>query len=142
LKLRSSNVPSGSRAASFKVSLERALGEAGEQEYARLVRVLIAAQGMFALVPVASDLPLESRRELLDKLSADLAAKGIELCVVSLSRERWDVLQALAEVAPPPESSTVLAVVGLEETPGIVREGGQHRAALLHLRSSTTHAKV
>jgi tetratricopeptide (TPR) repeat protein len=117
-------VPSSSRAASFKVSLDRALGEAGEQEYARLVRVLMAAQGMFAFVPVASDFPVESRRDLLDKLAADLAAKGIELYIASMSRERWDVLQALADIAPPSGTSAVLAVIGLEETPGIIREAG------------------
>jgi tetratricopeptide (TPR) repeat protein len=117
-------VPSNSRAASFKVSLDRALGEAGEQEYARLVRVLIAAQGMFAFVPVASDFPVESRRALLDKLAADLEAKGIALYIASMTRERWDVLQALAEIAPPAGASAVLAVLGLEETPGIIRESG------------------
>ena len=115
---------SKSETASFTVDLARALGTAGEQEYKRLLRVLTAAQGLFALVPVASDFPVEARDALLERLTEDLAVYGIAFHVARLSRERWDVLQALAAIAPPTGTPAVLAVVGLEETPGLVLEPG------------------
>jgi len=117
-------VSSKSEAASFTVDLARALGAAGEQEYTRLLRVLTAAQGLFALVPVASDFPVEARDALLERLTEDLAVHGIALHVIRLSRERWEVLQALAATAPPPGTPAVLAIVGLEETPGLVLDPG------------------
>ncbi|ETW99302.1 MAG: hypothetical protein ETSY1_15495 [Candidatus Entotheonella factor] len=110
--------------ASYKVDLAKALGETGEQEYARLMRVLLAAQGLFALVPVASDFSVEAREQLIQRLKQDLQTQGIALHIVSLNRERWDVLQALAEAAPPAGTPAVIAVVGLEETPGLVQELG------------------
>lgn len=111
---------SKSETASFTVDLAKALGVAGEQEYKRLLRVLTAAQGLFALVPVASDFPVEARDALLERLTEDLAMHGIGFHVAGLSRERWDVLQALAAIAPPAGTPAVLAVIGLEETPGLV----------------------
>lgn len=117
-------MPSETRAALSRGDLAKALGEAGEQEYARLVRVLLAAQGMFALMPVASDFPVAARNALLERLAEDLSARGIAFHVAHLTRERWDVLQALAEIAPADGTPGVLAIVGLEETPGLVAEPG------------------
>ena len=51
-------------------------------------------------------------------------ASAAPLHVAHLTREHWDVLQALAEIAPADGTPSVLALVGLEETPGLVAEPG------------------
>jgi tetratricopeptide (TPR) repeat protein len=81
------------------------------------------------------------RDALLDRLRSDLATEGLILRVVRLSRESWDLTSILEESAS--ESPTgITAVVGLEETPGIVPEEGskpkrpQALAVLNHLRAA------
>jgi tetratricopeptide (TPR) repeat protein len=104
------------------LDLARALGESGEDEYQALLHVLRAAVGMFAVLPLESDFTYPLRDALLEQLRGDLAAEGITLRVVRLSSEDWDVTAHLENTdATGPE---VVALIGLEETPGIVPEAG------------------
>src|SRR5207253_2389147 len=106
------------------VDLPRALGEAGEKEYRRLLRVLRMARGHFTLLPVESDFSPGLRNALLERLRADLTAHDLCLRVVPLSHTRWD-LMSLPEMEAPVRPSEVVAIIGLEDTPDIVQEPGR-----------------
>lgn len=87
--------------------------EKAEAAYRRLLRVVRAARGMFALVVVESD--EQVRRAFLERLRDDLGREGIRLCVANLGYRRWDPVEALSNVEDP--ASTVVALLGLEATP-------------------------
>lgn len=103
-----------------RVDLKRAFGEAGEAEYGRLLRVLRAAQGRFVLLPIESDLDYDTREAFLQRLGKDLSARDISLQTVQLSRTSYDVLTELNAA----NTADVVALIGLEETPGIALEAG------------------
>src|SRR5207244_1418747 len=68
---------------------------------------------------------------------ADLEGGDGRLRVVRLSSEKWDLTECLGDTPPRAE---IVAVVGLDETPGVVPEGGAARrrpptiASLNHAR--------
>ena len=100
------------------------LGEPGEKEYRRLMRVLEMAQGCFTLLPVESDLTPRLRDVLLERLRADMLPKGLRLRVICLSRTEWDVF-ALPEMESPITPEEAVVLVGLGETPGMIQEAGK-----------------
>ncbi len=117
-------MPTTAKALSPDKDLAATLGEEGAAEYRRLLRVVRSAQGRFALFPIESDLPPRQRDAFLAQLAADLAADGCCVRRILLTREEWDVFAHpdWPERAAPTD---VIAVVGLEETPGIVAEPGK-----------------
>ena len=100
--------------------------EQTEQEYRSLVRALRETRGHFALFPVESDYRPSLRDALFDQLNRDLSAAGMKLRVVKLSRDEWDP-KLWIEVDGPDGDGQALAVIGLEETPGIIPEPGKPR---------------
>jgi len=84
-----------------------------EAAYRRLLRVIRAARGMFALVVVES--AEEERRHFLERLRGDLDKEGLRLEVITLGYRRWDPVESLGDLQDP--SFTVVALLGLEATP-------------------------
>jgi tetratricopeptide (TPR) repeat protein len=118
-------MPSILSAPPTSINVREALGESGAQEYHRLLGVVEAAAGMFALMPIACDLPNAVRDDLLETLQGDLAGRGISLAVARLDRDHWDSFEALSCLTPAaPGTSVAVALVGLEETPGTIPEPG------------------
>ncbi len=129
-----------------KPDLERALDAAGEKEYRRLLRVLRMARGSFFLFPIESDFSNVLRDALLERLRADLAAEGVCLRVAELNRRQWNVFD-LPELEAPVTEADVIALAGLEETPGIVPEIGAEPVrppalALLNQQRESLHHHV
>ncbi len=117
------------------------LGTKGEEEYAQLVMMLRQTQGMFALLPVRSDLSVPARGALLGRLENDLSP--IPLRSVRLTRETTgDAAHLIARAAAELPGQGVVVLLGLEETQGIVPVPGEpHRrppalAALNHGREA------
>ena len=131
------SVPSNTRTMSAK--LAGALSPEGATEYQRLLRLITATRGRFALFPIESDLRFSLREAFLEGLRLDLSKENLRLQVLRLTRVEWDITARLtAEIGP----ADVLAVIGLEETPGIAPEGGSNTkrplalAVLNHLREA------
>jgi tetratricopeptide (TPR) repeat protein len=103
--------------------LDSALGKEGEKEYRRLLRVLRMARGQFFLFPVECDFPPRLRDALLARLYTDLKSEGSCLRVVTLTRDNWDMF-SLPGMETPVTAGEVVALVGLEDTPGITPELG------------------
>jgi len=99
------------------IDLQAHLSEVGEEEYQQLVSLLEDDLESFALYIVRSDFDTPIRDALLERLAAELAPAP--LCTVSLSYERFDVLDSLAQVNAELIGPAAIAVVGLEETPQI-----------------------
>ena len=99
------------------------LGEQGAKSYRRLLRALSMARGRFHLFPVESTLSVPEREKLFSMLRSDLAEAGLCLRTAVLGVDRWDA-PALIKRDPPVQENEVLVLLGLEDTPGIVREGG------------------
>ena len=104
-------------------ALTSALGEAGELEYVQLVSMLEHTQGIFALMLVRSNFTPALRDRLLERLAADLAPAP--LSIVRVSKTKYNAAKMLAEAAQFTSCAGVLALVGLEDTPGMVVEGGK-----------------
>ena len=97
-------------------TLEQRLGEQGEKEYRRLLRVARMAKGRFTLLPIESDLSSSYRTLFLNRLQEDLAEQGQFLRVITLKRDNWQLF-ALPEMETPINSNEVAMLIGLEETP-------------------------
>ncbi len=108
----------------FPPDLVRALGEAGQEEYPRLLELLKATEDFSAFIPVRSDFSEQTRDTFLTHLASDLARKGIAWRLVRLTQDRFDAPRLLDEAAPRAGERVVIGLVGLSETPDIVREGG------------------
>jgi tetratricopeptide (TPR) repeat protein len=81
------------------------------------------AQGMFGLLPVRSNYTVPARDALLQRLEEDLG--GIPLRTVRLTRETWDPGPMLADAVDELAGRGAIALLGLEETPGIVPAVGE-----------------
>jgi hypothetical protein len=103
--------------------------------------MLRQTQGMFALMPVRSNLSVPARDVLLQRLETDLTP--IPLRSVRLTHETsGDAAQSISRAAAELSGSGVLVLLGLEETQGMVPVPGEpHRrppvlAALNHGREA------
>lgn len=108
---------------SSDIDLQSSLGAEGEEDYVRLLRVLRAARGMFALFPIESDFRPALRDAFLARLRSDLSASDMSLQVVRLSRENWNLTDCLDREAIQLRAD-VFAVIGIEDTPGMIQEAG------------------
>ena len=97
--------------------LNRSLGESGQKEYRRLCRVVCSAAGRFSLFPVESDFRPATRTALLERIEEDLRQKGLRLRIIQLGEDEWDIVALLER--EPVQSGEVLALLGLENTPGM-----------------------
>ena len=105
--------------------LSRALGEAGEEEYAQLVSLLGDAQGWFALILVRSDFTPALRDALLTRLAEDISPVCVR--VVRVTRQANGPVRALVESAKSVPEKSVLVLIGLENTPDITIDGGERK---------------
>src|SRR5688500_6925206 len=103
------------------LDLESHLGESGQVEYAQLVSMVKDACGIFALMVVRSDLPVDVRDGLLQCLQRDLAPDPLR--VLHLTHDSYDAPSLIAQAASALGGTGVIAVVGMEETPGIIAGG-------------------
>ncbi len=87
------------------------------ESYRRLLRVLRAMRGTFALVPVESDLPAEERERVFECLERDLAADEVELRFADVFYEEWDPVHAVEAALSGGNGSAVVLLRGLERTP-------------------------
>ena len=111
-------------APSFPPELRRALDAEGEGEYCQLLGVIRAARGSFFLFFIESDFSPAVRDMLLDCLRVDLAGEGLRLRQVTLTAADKE-LSRLAALETPAALDEVIALVGLENTPDLVREPGR-----------------
>lgn len=109
---------------SYRADLAASLGTTGEAEYGELVSLLQDAQGMFALMLVRSDFTVPVRDALLERLAEDLGP-AIPLRVIRLTQEHWEAPVCVAESVSELGESGVIALVSLEDTPGIVPTPGE-----------------
>ena len=87
------------------------------EPYRRLLRVLRASIGMFAMVPVESLLPKWENERLLERLRRDLERKNTELRFADVFYEDWDPLQAIQRAWKGLVQPAVVVLRGLERTP-------------------------
>lgn len=83
--------------------------------YRRLVRLLKAVRGTFALILVESQLNPEDDTRWQERLRRDLEQENSILQVVDLSFDEWDLLEAVDSTEI--EEDRVLLLRGLEKTP-------------------------
>lgn len=88
-----------------------------EEPYRRLLRLLHASRGMFALVLVESRLPAWNREQLFERLRGDLAGDGMALEIAQLRFDAWDPLVAVEELQVGRNGDAVVLLQGLERTP-------------------------
>jgi len=89
-----------------------------------MLRVIQAACGRFALIPISCNFPVIARDLLLEQLGHDLRKHGAQLLIAQLSSERWNPIEAMTLASRSSSGRAVIALVGLEETPGIIPEPG------------------
>ena len=133
-------------APSFPPELQRALDAEGEEEYRQLLRVTRAARGSFFLFLIESDYSPAARNMLLDCLRADLAAEGLRLRRVTLTADELDLFR-LPELETPVAPDEAIVLVGIENTPGLLREPGRKPErppiyALLNRLRETLHTRL
>ena len=104
-------------------AFELAVGVEGAKTYRRLLRAIGLARGRFHLFPVESSLSAPEREKMLSVMHGNLLTSGFCLRTIRLSVDCWDVL-ALIDQEPPTKENDVLLLIGLEDTPAIVREPG------------------
>ncbi len=88
-----------------------------DEPYRRLLRVVRASLGMFALVPVESDLPEIDSDRVLERLRRDVDNLGVDLRVADLFYEQWDPLPVIEQAWQGLERPAVVVLRGLERTP-------------------------
>jgi len=88
-----------------------------EEPYRRLLRLLHAARGMFALVLVESHLSASERDQLFGRLRDDLASDGMDLEIAQLRFDAWDPLAAIEQLRAGRNGDAVVLLQGLERTP-------------------------
>jgi tetratricopeptide (TPR) repeat protein len=127
------------------IDLNRHLGASGEEKYLDLIHMLEGTEGMSAFFPVESDFPADLSYALLERLRSDLEAKDETLYIARLTGNDWDLIKHL-EKHMPESRPTLIAVIGLEDTPKIMCEAGaedqrppalavlNHERELLHRR--------
>jgi tetratricopeptide (TPR) repeat protein len=131
----SSKRPSEDTVVSSRDEVATLVGDDGARQYARLLRLLRAARGMFALVPVESNLAPAERDHLIARLSADLEADGMGLRVVELSYDRSDPVAAMVAECRKDDGAQAILLHGLEQTPGL-RHGDKRRPTFAILNHS------
>lgn len=96
--------------------LAAALGEEGEADYRRLLKVANDSKRHFALYPLETDLPTEYRVLFRKRLEEDLSAQGLSLRLDSLNSGNWQQL-ILPTLEPPSDPDEILLLLGLALTP-------------------------
>lgn len=107
----------------MSVDLDNSLSEVGFIEYKRLLRIVRASRGRFAVLPIESDFSSKLRDALLERLSGDLSSSKAKLHIIQLGQHQWDILHKV-ESLPDCGSDSVIALTGLENTPDMFLEPG------------------
>ncbi len=88
-----------------------------EEAYRRLLRVVDASRGMFALILVESALSGDQSEQIFARLRQDMVREEWQLVTAELSYQSWDPVEVLEQAQNGPREPAVVLLRGLERTP-------------------------